>query len=49
MTAQVWIPLFNIEDLEGWDQVGDGNFVLEDGLLQTSGGMGLLYYKDRKF
>ena len=49
MASQEWIPLFNGEDLEGWEQVGDGNFILEDGLLKTSGGMGLLYYKDRKF
>lgn len=49
MTSQEWKPLFNGENLEGWEHVGDGDFVLEDGLLKTSGGMGLLYYKDRKF
>ncbi|HSI70135.1 MAG TPA: DUF1080 domain-containing protein, partial [Gillisia sp.] len=27
----------------------DGQFILEDGLLKTSGGMGLLYYTERKF
>lgn len=49
MFSQEWIPLFNGEDLEGWEQVGDGNFIFEDELLKTSGGMGLLYYKDKKF
>jgi hypothetical protein len=49
MTSQEWKPLFNGENMDGWEQVGDGQFILEDGLLKTSGGMGLLYYTERKF
>lgn len=37
-----WTPLFNGTDLAGWTHVGDGGFVVEDGLLKTDGGMGLL-------
>jgi hypothetical protein len=49
MTSQEWKTLFNGENMDGWEQVGDGQFILEDGLLKTSGGMGLLYYTERKF
>jgi hypothetical protein len=35
--------LWNGKDLTGWKQVGPGQFVVEDGLLKTTGGMGLLY------
>lgn len=42
-----WTPLFNGNDLSGWTHVGDGEFVLEDGLLKTEGGMGLLWYTER--
>ncbi|MDX1471419.1 MAG: DUF1080 domain-containing protein, partial [Flavobacteriaceae bacterium] len=49
MHSQEWIPLFNGSSLDGWEHVGDGDFILENGLLKTSGGMGLLYYKNRKF
>jgi hypothetical protein len=41
--------LFNGKDLTGWKTVGPGRFVLEDGLLKTEGGMGLLYYTREKF
>ncbi|MBI1791814.1 MAG: DUF1080 domain-containing protein [Acidobacteria bacterium] len=44
-----WQPLFNGKDLEGWKQVGPGRFVVENGMLRTEGGMGLLYYTGRKF
>jgi hypothetical protein len=47
--AQEWVPIFNGEDLEGWEHVGDGRFVVEDGLLRTEGGMGLLWYTPLKF
>jgi Domain of Unknown Function (DUF1080) len=40
--------LFNGRDLSGWQHVGDGRFVLQDGMLKTEGGMGLLYYAPRK-
>lgn len=44
-----WKPLFNGRDLEGWRHVGDGAFEVENGLLKTKGGMGLLYYQGQKF
>lgn len=43
-----WDPLFNGHDLVGWDHVGPGKFVLEDGALKTEGGMGLLWFTPRK-
>ncbi|NJO03677.1 MAG: DUF1080 domain-containing protein [Bacteroidia bacterium] len=45
--AQKWKPLFNGKDLTGWQHVGDGAFVIEDGMLKTEGGMGLLYYQKK--
>ena len=39
-----WKPLFNGRDLSGWQHVGPGNFAVEDGMLKTEGGMGLLWY-----
>jgi hypothetical protein len=39
-----WKPLFNGKDLSGWKQVGAGKDYVEDGLIKTSGGMGLLYW-----
>jgi hypothetical protein len=41
--------LFNGKDLSGWKMVGPGKFVVEDGMLKTEGGMGLLYYTGKKF
>lgn len=41
--------LFNGVDLESWEHVGPGRFVIEDGLLKTVGGMGLLWYTPRTF
>ena len=48
LQAQDWTPLYNGHDLTGWEHVGDGSFVIEDGLLKTQGGMGLLWYTARK-
>jgi hypothetical protein len=42
-------PLFNGRDLEGWQHVGPGEFVIENGVLKTVGGMGLLWYTKEKF
>jgi hypothetical protein len=42
-------PLFNGKDLTGWVMVGPGRFVIEDGLMKTEGGMGLLYWSRGKF
>jgi hypothetical protein len=41
-------PLFNGKDLSGWEHVGPGSFVVEEGLLKTQGGMGLLWYTPKK-
>jgi hypothetical protein len=41
-----WTPLFNGQDLTGWEHVGAGSFVIEDGVLKTEGGMGLLWYTE---
>ena len=40
--------LFNGRDLTGWKMTGPGAFVIEDGLMKTQGGMGLLYYEKEK-
>ncbi len=40
--------LFNGVDLTGWRHVGPGGFLVEDGVLKTSGGMGLLVWQGRK-
>lgn len=39
-----WKPLFNGRDLDGWEHVGPGNVMVENGMLKTQGGMGLLWY-----
>lgn len=43
-----WKPIFNGKDFNGWSQVGDGKFEIEDGNLKTQGGMGLLWYTPQK-
>lgn len=40
--------LFNGKDLNDWQHVGPGSMSVEDGLIQTHGGMGLLYWKGGK-
>ncbi len=47
--AAEWKPLFNGKDLDGWKMAGPGRFVVENGLMKTEGGMGLLYYEKEKF
>jgi hypothetical protein len=44
-----WQPLFNGRNLDGWKHVGPGEFVIENGVLRTVGGMGLLWYTGEKF
>ena len=44
-----WRQLYNGKDLTGWQQVGPGEFVIEDGLLKTVGGMGMILYPAEKF
>ncbi len=43
-----WKPLYDGHSLDGWEHVGPGKFVIEDGLLRTEGGMGLLWYTREK-
>jgi hypothetical protein len=44
-----WRGIFDGKSLEGWEHVGPGKMVLKDGLIQTEGGMGLLWYTKEKF
>jgi hypothetical protein len=48
-TVDGWRQLFNGRDLAGWQHVGPGKFVVEDGLLRSEGGMGLLWYTGETF
>src|SRR3954451_7756644 len=43
-----WRPLFDGHSLEGWEHVGPGKFVIEDGVLRSEDGMGLLWYAKEK-
>ena len=40
--------LFNGKDLSGWSHVGFGNFLVENGLLRTVGGIGVLWFDGEK-
>ena len=40
--------LFNGKDLDGWQQVGPGSFVVKNGMMKTEGGMGMLWYTREK-
>jgi len=46
MQAQktTWKQLFNGRDLSGWKHVGPGEMTVENGVIRTHGGMGLLYW-----
>lgn len=44
-----WRNLFNGKDLKGWKHVGPGDQYVEDGLIKSHGGMGLLYWPSEKF
>jgi hypothetical protein len=44
-----WKQLFNGKNLDGWKHVGPGEMTVADGLIQTHGGMGLLYSAAGKF
>jgi Domain of Unknown Function (DUF1080) len=46
--SKEWKPLFNGKDLAGWKHVGPGSMAVEDGLIRTHGGMGLLYWTEGK-
>ena len=43
-----WKQLFDGKDLVGWKHVGRGEMTVEDGLIRTHGGMGLLYWTGGK-
>lgn len=43
-----WRPLFDGRSLDGWEHVGPGKMVVEDGVIRTVGGMGLLWYTREK-
>lgn len=43
------IVLWDGGALDGWSMAGPGEFVVEDGALKTTGGMGLLWYSAREF
>lgn len=40
--------LFNGKNLAGWKHVGDGSFVVENGVLHAKGGVGLLWFEGEK-
>ena len=48
LPAQQSRPLFNGKNLDGWQQVGPGSFVVKDGMMKTEGGMGMLWYTKEK-
>ncbi len=43
-----WKQLFDGKDLKGWKHVGPGDMTVENGLIHTHGGMGLLYWTGSK-
>ena len=43
-----WKQLFNGKDLTGWKHVGPGSMTVNEGLIETHGGMGLLYWTGRQ-
>jgi Domain of Unknown Function (DUF1080) len=43
-----WKQLFDGKDLTGWKHVGPGYMTVDDGLIRTHGGMGLLYWTGGK-
>ena len=43
-----WKQLFNGKDLTGWKHIDKGDMTVENGLIQTHGGMGLLYWTGGK-
>ena len=44
-----WRQLYNGKDLTGWKQVGPGSHYVENGLIKSKGGMGLLVWEGEKF
>ena len=48
-TTGGWVHLFNGKDLSGFKHVGPGSHYVEDGLIKSKGGMGLLYWTSSTF
>ncbi len=48
LPAADWRQLFDGKDLDGWKHVGKGYMTVDSGLIQTHGGMGLLYWTREK-
>jgi hypothetical protein len=48
-SAKGWRPLFDGNSLDGWEHIGPGEMVRENGMIRTEGGMGLLWYTREKF
>lgn len=46
--TETWTELFNGKDLDGWKHIGPGSHKVEDGLITSEGGMGLLYWTKEK-
>jgi hypothetical protein len=46
--TEKWTQLFNGKDLTGWKHTGPGFMTVENGEIQTHGGMGLLYWDGGK-
>ncbi len=46
--SEQWKKLFDGKDLTGWKHVGPGEMSVENGLIETHGGMGLLYWTGSK-
>jgi hypothetical protein len=44
-----WKPIFDGRSTEGWQMTGPGELRLENGVLVTHGGMGMLWYAREKF
>ncbi|RMH03666.1 MAG: DUF1080 domain-containing protein [Planctomycetota bacterium] len=44
-----WVPLWDGATLDGWSMAGPGAFLIEDGALRATGGMGLLWYSAESF
>jgi len=47
--SPAWRALFDGRSMDGWEHIGPGRFLLEDGALRSEGGMGLLWYTREKF
>ena len=49
LNAAEWTQIYDGKDMNGWEHVGPGSFTVDDGMLRTHGGMGLLWYTPKQF